>query len=450
MFKIIRKNKYKKIDLQPGRRSLVGFLKSRTKKFWIGLVLILLLLAGAIFGYGYWKGIFTKNYSGSSPFLKMLSGEKDVELKGEGDGRINILLLGAGGSSHPGGTLTDSIEVVSIDPINNTMAMLSIPRDLYISIKNPSYAGKINAVYNIGEEKTKEGGGNLTKSEIGKILDLPIHYYVKIDFSGFIKAVNAVGGIDVNVPTDLYDPMYPADDMIHYQTFKIKSGVQHLDGATALKYARSRETTSDFDRSRRQQLVMQAFKTKVMSSSTLSNPEKIISLVSALGSSVKTDLKTDEIKALVTILNKITEDKIVTKVLDNSSTGPLISDSSSGVFYLKTKSGDWDDVQEIAHQIFQDPYLKRESANIRLINASGSSATLNKWSASLKSFGYNIVETETAKTSQKVSEIYDFSNSEKKYTLQFLSDRLGVEVEKKTKATGETVDIELTIGKDNI
>lgn len=423
--------------------------KSR-KKLWIVLsVILVVLLTGAGVGYAYWRGVFTKNYSGSSPFFKMLAGEKDVKLKGEGDGRINILLLGRGGANHPGGTLTDSIEVVSIDPVNNTMAMLSIPRDLYISIKNPSYAGRINAIYELGEKQTKEGGGNLTKQQIGTILDLPIHYYITMDFSGFKKAIDSVGGIEVNVEKDLYDPLFPADDMIHYQTFKIKAGMQHMDGTTALKYARSRETTSDFDRSKRQQIVMQAFKDKVTSSSTWSNPEKMISLISALGSSVKTDLTPDEIKSLVKIIKNIDRTKIVTKVLDNGPSGPLISDSSSGTSYLKTKSGNWKEIQKIAHEIFADPYLKREAANVRIVNASGTATAGENWSSLLKSYGYNIVDVRMAKTNQKTSEINDYSNGEKKYTLQFLSDRLKAKINTKTKPATESVDLELVIGQDN-
>jgi len=420
------------------------------KKLWVVIsIIVLVFLIGAGVGYAYWRGVFTKNYSGSSPFFRMLAGDKNVQLKGEGDGRINILLLGTGGANHPGGNLTDSIEVVSIDPINNTMAMLSIPRDLYLTMKTPSYAGKINAVHDLGNKQTKEGGGNLIKQQVSTIIDLPIHYYAKLDFSGFKKAIDAVGGIDVTVEKDLYDPMFPADDMIHYQTFKISAGARHLDGATALKYARSRETSSDFDRSKRQQIVMQAFKEKVTSSSTWSNPEKLLSLMSALGSSVKTDLTPDEIKSLVKLVKNIDKTKIVTKVLDNGPSGPLISDSSSGTSYLKTKTGNWKEIQKIAHEIFTDPYLKREAANVRITNASGVISAGNNWSSLLKSYGYNIVDVQTSKTTQKTTQIYDYSNGNKKYTLQFLSTRLNTKVQTKPKPADSTIDLEIIIGQDN-
>jgi hypothetical protein len=171
--------------------------------------------------------------------------------------------------------------------------------------------------------------------------------------------------------------------------------------------------------------------------------------VSALGSSVKTDLATSEIKELVKILKKIEASKIVTKVLDNGASGLLISDSSSGVFYLKPKTGNWKQIQQMAHEIFSDPYLKKEAANIRIVNSSGVSDAGQNWADVLKKYGYNIVEVKTGESKQKKSSIYDYSNGDKKYTIQFLSSRLKAEITKKTKPSGSTIDLELTIGEDN-
>jgi len=427
-------------DQKPKRRS--------RKKLWIILsaVAIFLILGVAVL-YVFGRGIFTKNWSGSSPFFKFLHGEQDVRLKGEGDGRINILFLGYGGAKHPGGSLTDTIQVISINPDDKSLAMLSIPRDLYVTMKSPSYAGKINRVYNLGNEKTKEGGANLMKQKIGEILDLPIHYYVGVDFTGFKKAVDAVGGIDVYVDKDLYDPSYPADDMINFSPFKISAGMQHMNGDTALKYARSRESTSDFDRSARQQKVISAFKDKILSSGVLNNLEKVISLANIAGSNIKTDLSVAEIKELAKIVKELDKSKTISKVLDNDQDGPFYSDSSSGTFYLKPKSGSWKEVQKIAHEIFTDPFLKREAANIEIINASHSSiATIADLSSTLKSYGYNIVKTSTSKSFQKETEIYDYSNGNKKYTLEFLANRLKASVITKQQSSGAGVDLQLIVG----
>ncbi len=423
--------------------------KKSRKALWIVLsIFFALIIIGGGLLYAFGKGIFTRNWSDSSPFFKFLRGDENVKLKGEGDGRINILFLGYGGPNHPGGKLTDTIQVVSINPDDKSVAMLSIPRDLYVEIKSPSYAGKINGVYNLGNEKTKEGGPNLMKQEVGKILDLPIHYYVGVDFTGFKKAVDAIGGIDIFVDKDINDPLYPADDMIRYSPFKIKAGMQHMNGETALKYARSRESTSDFDRSARQQKVISAFKDKILSSGTLNNPEKVVSLVNIAGNSIKTDLTVGEIKELAKVVKELDKTKTISKVLDNSSDGPLISDSSSGTFYLKPKGGNWKEVQKIAHEIFSDPFLKREAANVEIINASHSVNVGIELAATLKSYGYNIVKTSSSTIYQSKTEIVDFSAGSKKYTLEFLSKRLNAGVVQKTKPTGTTVDLQIIIGEN--
>lgn len=421
--------------------------KKSRKALWIFLsVFFGIIIIGGGLLYAFAHGIFTKNWSGVAPFFKLSEG-KNVELKGEGDGRINILLVGYGGSNHPGGNLTDSIEVLSIDPDDKSMAMLSIPRDLYLTIKSPSYAGKINGVYDLGNRQTKEGGANLLKQEIGKILDLPIHYYVGADFNGFIKAVDTIGGIDVYVDKGINDPLYPAPDMIHYQTFKISAGQQHLDGATALKYSRSRETTSDFDRSARQQKVIAAFKDKLISSGTLSDPKKVASLINIASQNIKTDLSVDEIKSLAKIIKDIDKNKVVSKVLSNATDGPLVSDSSSGTFYLKPKGGTWKEVQKIAHEIFADPFLKREAANIEIVNASHQNdAAITDLAATLKSYGYNIVKTSKDKNYLKETVIYDYSSGGKKYTLEFLSKRLHANIAQKPASSEVAVDLQIVIG----
>lgn len=423
-----------------------SFFKSRKKLIIVLSVFFGLLLIGGGLLYVFGRGIFTKNWTGSSPFFKKLIGD-EYQLKGEGDGRINILFLGYGGSNHPGGNLTDTIQVVSIDPEDKSMAMLSIPRDLYVDVKDPRYYGKINQVFYQGEKETKEGGANLMKKEVGEILDLPIHYYVGVDFTGFKKAVDAVGGIDVNVDKALYDPLFPNDSMTGYDPFRISAGEHHMNGETALKYARSRETTSDFDRSARQQKVIAAFKNKVMSSETLSSPEKIISLINIAGSNIKTDFSVAEIKALVNLVKEIDSTKIVSKVLDNGVDGPLVSDSSSGTFYLKTKTGDWEEVQRIAHEIFTDPFLRRENATIEIVNSSKINGAAADLSVTLKSYGYNIAKVTNGENTEKSTVIYDYSNGEKKYTLEFLSKRLSADIIKKSKPSDSDVDIRIVLGE---
>ncbi len=416
----------------------------RKKIFWIIFAVMAISLI-ALLAYGFTRvmRIFDTNYSGGSSFFA----EGKSELKGEGDGRINILVAGMGGTNHPGGMLTDSIMVVSIDPKNKSLAMLSIPRDLYVPIADHNYSAKINETYSIGEKEKKGSGANLMKKTIGSVLDLQIHYYTTIDFKGFEKIIDTLGGIDVLVEKAIYDPLYPADDMIHYSPFSIKAGQQHLDGKTALKFARSRETTSDFDRASRQQKVIKSIKDKALTLGFFANPKKVIDTFSALSDSVRTDFTPTEIRSLVTLIKDISSDKIISNVLTDDSSGPLISDSSSGTYYLKPRDGNFDEVKRIAHEIFTDPNLREENAKIEILNGSTQSGVATKLLADLKSYGYNVTKTGNSKDSVEKTVIYDYSNNQKVMTLQFLKKRLNVEVVKASR-TSDLADISIVIGDD--
>ena len=436
--------------------------KKRSRKTLRIILLIfagLLILGGGLL-YAFGRGIFTKNWSGSSPFFKFLHGDEDVKLKGEGDGRINILLLGYGDGNHDGEFLTDTIQIVSIDPEEKTVAMLSIPRDLYVEIKAPWFKGKINTLYKTKENSKLAGkiddcNPKLVKETVGEILDLPIHYYVSVNFSGFKKAIDAVGGIDVNVERAFTDYQYPAANGVSYmspQTFK--AGLQHMDGEKALIYTRSRHGNnsegSDFARSARQQKVIQAFKEKLSGRGILNNPTKLISLINIIGSNVKTDFTVAEMKALATLIKDINTSNILSKVLENGADGVVETTNINGTSYVKPKAGinEWKDIRKIAHEIFTDPFLKREAANIEIVNASKSTTVGDELSLTLKSYGYNIVKVSNSKNVQAKTEIDDFSNGSKKYTLEFLSKRLAADVVTKTKPAGSTLDLQIIIGEN--
>ncbi len=163
--------------------------------------------------------VITENEGEGAPFLLFGNGQVDAtKLKSEGDSRINILIMGKGGSNHPGGNLADTIEVASIDPQNKTAGLVSIPRDLLISIPGAGN-GKINTVFTIGEQKKKGGGAELTKKVISEMLDMPIHYYIDIDFQGFTKIIDSFGGVTVNVENGFTDYQYPDERMVGYAPF---------------------------------------------------------------------------------------------------------------------------------------------------------------------------------------------------------------------------------------
>ena len=184
------------------------------------------------------------------------------------ENRINILLLGIDRRSGTGwGHLTDTIIIVTVDRANKTAGMLSIPRDLYLSI--PGYGeNRINTANPFGYRYNYPGGGPaLLKRTIEVNFGIPIDYYVMIDFQGFEKIIDALNGIDINVPRKLVDTQYPdplPGDPGHFKTVSFNAGYQHMDGTRALQYVRSRMSTSDFDRGDRQQRMLLAIREKAL------------------------------------------------------------------------------------------------------------------------------------------------------------------------------------------
>lgn len=432
-------------------------IQPKRKKPWKWLLLFVLIVivgAGAWFGTSAWQAlanIITKNTEKSAPFLSFLGDIKPNQLQGEGDGRINILLLGIGGANHPGGQLTDTIIVASLDPVNKKLALLSIPRDLYVKIPNVGY-NKINYAHAYGEQylKDKGGGPALTKKVVSEILDLPIHYYIRLDFSGFTKFIDNLGGIDLYVEKAISDPYYPAANMVDYEPFYISSGQHHLDGKTALKYSRSRETTSDFDRSRRQQEVMVAVRDKALSLGVLANPKKISEILKILGEHLRTDIQLWEMERLFEIAKDIDTSQIVTKVLDNSQEGLLISGAVEGGYYLIPRAGlgNYKEIQRLAHEIFSDPYLAKENAKIEILNGSSKSGQALEVANLLKSYGYNVINVDKNPKIVAKSVIYDYTKGKKPFTTKFLSDRFKAEVITQPTTSQSAAEIVLIVGED--
>lgn len=410
------------------KKILFGFLMGAFLAIvlWFG---VNILLAG--------KNILVPNIDGKAPwFLPQLGLSK---LKGEGDGRINILLLGIGGGKHPGANLTDTMILASIDPINKKVGLLSIPRDLYVPIEGVGY-NKINYAHSYG-------GPALSKKTVSKILDLPIHYFVRMDFDGFAKLVDEVGGVLIYVEKPVSDPWYPAPDMVGYQPFYLKAGQHHMDGKLALKYVRSRETTSDFDRSKRQQQFLSAFLDKATSLGVLSNPKKITSIINILGQHLKTDLSFWETERLISLVKDIKSNQIITKVLDSSTNGLLTTRNNGNGYYLVPKSGNFKEIQKFVHEFLTEPYLEQETAKIEVQNGSGQAGLAQEAADLLKSYGYKVVKIGNASTSYQTSTIIDYTSGGKPVTLSFLKKRLNIQ-NVKVEKNGASIDLLVILGKD--
>ncbi|PID34654.1 MAG: hypothetical protein CR971_02155 [candidate division SR1 bacterium] len=266
------KNNKKEIINKTPRRTVARKKPSGLKKM-IVVVFVCFCVFGVLGVGAYLLGKFSlqdiKNISVNT-FRKTLTQTIGVESQKDEQGNINVLLVGVGGGKHSGGYLADTIIVASFDPENTSLTMLSIPRDLYV--REGTHTNKINSVFARGYArggKNIASGANLLKTKVSEIVGLDIPYYAVVDFKGFENFVDALSGITVNVPETIYDTTYPVveqeeDGFGKYGTFYLQAGEHVLDGATALKYARSRHSTSDFSRSLRQQQIIHAVKDKIL------------------------------------------------------------------------------------------------------------------------------------------------------------------------------------------
>ncbi|MFA7301044.1 MAG: LCP family protein [Candidatus Shapirobacteria bacterium] len=291
-------------------------MKFSQKQILIFSVIILSIILGLFI----WQIINLINTKTTIPIIKSIPTIIPTPTP-DPDRPISILLLGYGGGTHDGGSLTDSIMVAQVRPHDQKINLISIPRDLWINVSTdsavPKFA-KINYLYPSTDSIT-------TKSKVGEILGINIDYYLALDFNGFTKAIDQLGGIDLKIVKNWQDPWYPLDigttdtcnkspddikaieatmsgDILaqqytcRYETLNFSIGTTHLDGITALKYARSRHSPTDggdFNRGLRQRQVIIAIRDKIINPNNLT---KIFPIIKTLKYHLYTDITTSDIE----------------------------------------------------------------------------------------------------------------------------------------------------------
>lgn len=368
-------------------------LKNKSRKWWItaGAFLVIIIFFGGIV---FWKvnSIMNKiSVKGESIGSIVHAGlDTQGELKGENEGQINILLLGVLGANHPGGGLnTDTIMVVSIKPKENKMSMVSIPRDLWVKDPGKDTKSKINSVYVYGEEKGSGQGLADMEKMIGDITGLPIHYASVVSTQAFSQLVDTFDGVEVDlaepfdeniqfadikvcnddvytIPTGEYQ--YKKDDnkkvVAQYPLcknnnpecggeFHLPAGKNILDGEKALCFARSRYLTNDFERAKRQQLIISLLKEKVTQLG-LTDFGKINSILDNLGDNVRTDMQLWEMRRMFDLYKGMNNPKIYQRVLEDSKEGLLYSpDKTPETGYILLPRGDnYDEIRKLFQDIF--------------------------------------------------------------------------------------------------
>lgn len=363
--------------------------------------IIFLTLILTIFTFAVIKFLHLGNFAlkGPKTVVQLIT---DSGLKNDKD-RVNVLLLGIGGDGHDGPDLTDTIILASINRKSGDVVLVNIPRDLW----NTDTKSKINAVYAYGQEKDKSGLKNV-KDAVSQSLGIPIHYGFRIDFGGFTKAVEYVGGLDLTVDNSFTDSKYPAEgkendlcgltietqdingarvqvvkdatgsatplDLLNdtndpfvcrYENLVFKSGPAHMDGKTALKFVRSRHGNnnegSDFARSARQEKVIVAFREKVLSTKTLLDPKTILNLTNTFAGSIDTDITNDEIPLFSKLALKVDKTTIRRVVLDASEENSKLqvgepASDFGGQYVLVPKNNSWTDLATyIQAEVYKEP-----------------------------------------------------------------------------------------------
>jgi len=373
--------------------------------------------------------------------IKHLVESADRQLKGEDQDRINILLLGMGGKNHEGGYLTDTIMLISLEPSTKKIALISIPRDLAIPLEDMGWR-KINNINAFAELENANSGGLAVSQAVSDILNIPVDYYVRVDFVGFINIVDELGGVDVYVENTLDDYSFPVMGQekaepyeARFEHLHIDQGWQKMDGELALKYARSRHAVgvegSDFARAKRQQKIIEAVKNKLLSLRIIFKPKMITNIIGECQEHISTNLKIWEMVKLWDIFKDIKKENIINRVLDNSPNGLLVDTiADEGAYILIPRSGDFAEIQYLVNNIFSDApreiktIVTGERATVEVRNGTWINGLASKKALDLEKYGFIVIRIgNSSRQNFQKSVIYDLTYGEKTESLTILKDR---------------------------
>lgn len=409
--------------------------------------------------------------------LKTLVSVTGGEAPHDANGFTNIVLLGQGDSDHDGKDLTDTIMVASMDAAKTrSVVILSFPRDLYFLQTEKMGKGRLNSLYRDykgylrGQEMeaaaaSKEAIRELS-FEIGRMLGVPIHGAVKVDFEGFVEAVDMLGGIDITVPEDIVDTEYP-DENDGYQTFRLSRGPQHLDGATALKYARSRHSSSDFGRSARQQQILVAMAEKAKEEKLHRDIDAITELLGILKEHVTTTFSMREIVALAGMAGHMDRSGVLALQLSDRNGLYDTVPEPGGLLYAPPRNlfedasvllpvsipefpVTWKQVQALRSLLFSHRTMYLNHPTVSILNAGAKPGSARSLSHELTRYSFTVDHVANAETlpPQDRSWIAQGTGTNEP-ARKFFSDLLGISLQPDNGLSPlETRDITIVLGKD--
>ncbi|MDD2870675.1 MAG: LCP family protein [Candidatus Gracilibacteria bacterium] len=385
---------------------------------------------------------------------------------------INILVLGRGGGSHEAPNLTDTIILASINLKTRIVSMLSIPRDIYTEYPEGLRDGKINGLYASVTHKydSKKEGIKAIQEKITLMTGEEIDYYINVDFDGFKKIIDTIGGVEITIPENFVDYRYP-DGNWGYKTLVFKEGTWIFDGENALKYARSRHSTSDFDRSIRQQQVIKAIKEKLNGSYFLTSPGKVKELYDVFINHVETNLTLPNILKLAYNLNGKGDYKIISSNLNDTCFYGSATCTKGGFLYSPSRDmfggmsvllvegtdvsdlNNFEKLKKYTDIVLNYPKVYDENYQINIFNGVKVRNLASQLSNDIIKYGFNIPEKDSIGNADKIYEksiIYYNNIDENSDTLKILNKFFdGKIIKTETPMFSETdAKIEIVIGED--
>ncbi|MBU3924532.1 LCP family protein [Patescibacteria group bacterium] len=263
--------------------------------------------------------------------------------------RVNFLILGMRGKDDPdGGLLADSSIIVSVRPFDSKIALISIPRDLFVFMPGLNGNRKLNEAYEIGEKQTPGKGLEYAKSIFSNISGAPIHFAVIVNFKAFKDLIDSLGGVELNLEKPFVEAV-PFEE----GSISLPAGRQIIDGDTALLYTRARMSSSDFDRSRRQQEVFKAIYGKITKTGIILNPYRLNKLLNIMEANTRTDMQVWEMQEVLKLFSRLKDPSIKTKVIDTGSENLLYSTlNGEKSFILLPIGDDYAKIHETIKNIF--------------------------------------------------------------------------------------------------
>jgi LCP family protein required for cell wall assembly len=358
---------------------------------------------------------------------------------------FNVLLMGIDdreNDTEP--PRSDTMIVMRVNPATNHVSMMSIPRDLLVYIPIADRWDKINAAYPIGEEQETNGGPPAVMETIEANFDVRVHYFVTVDFEGFRTIVDTVGGVIIDVPAPIKDDQYPTEDLGLTREY-FPTGLQKMDGETALRYSRTRHGDNDIARGERQQQMLIALREQAIDLGLITKAEELIRQV---GSMVKTDFNFNQLLALANLGRSVDPNGISRiNLWDSGVLSEHAPEDELDAFYFEA---DWPAVHELMDIYFENtsndpppptptiavpdtpsssPVAENTDVDfdvpVIVQNDSGVSGLATAVSQVMIDAGFGVATPEAGGDSQAETVIYDYAESPD--TARFIASQLGLD-----------------------